>query len=83
MPTTPPDTGYYIAAVKQEFTQHVLKADRLRAELNSVERRVAELHSLIRAHERFEASVKSVGDVIDYVAPDEIVGQLPERMPDL
>ena len=83
MPTTPPDFGYYMEAAKQEFLQNVLQADNLRAQLNAIERRAAELHTLIRSHERFEASVKSVGDVIDYVAPNEIVGDLPERMADL
>jgi len=79
MATLPPNISYYAAAAKEELRLHRLQIEEMHAATDILTRRAAELETLLRACERLQASMQSVGEVIDYVSPDEIVGEFPNE----
>lgn len=79
MPTLPPDISYFVAAVQAELDDVQKRILALETDMDILGRRAADLQCVLKYAERFSESCRSVGNVADYVAPDEIVGELPER----
>ncbi len=79
MPTLPPDIAYYRSAVQHEIEELQARIISLQNEIDVLARRAADLVCCRKYADRFVESCQSVGEVLDYVPADEIVGELPER----
>lgn len=80
--TIPPDISHYLAAAREEHRQLCQQVAALQARTGTLSTRAAELGCLIKFAEKFQGSCESVGSVIDYVSPDELVGDLPRKESD-
>jgi hypothetical protein len=79
MATLPPKISYYAAAAAEELRLHRLQIEEMHAAAYNLTRRAAELETLLRACERLTECIQNVGEVIDYVSPDETVGEFPNE----
>lgn len=81
--TRPPEIQYYVDACRHELDGLLEKIKQRQEEIDTLSRRADELATLCRSATKFLASVASVGDVVDFVHPDELVGELPPRKEDI